>query len=260
MMASSIGRSELVLVFLPLTGDTEGLLDAERLAKLPEGAALANLSRGELVDEEALLEALDSGWISEAYLDVFAREPLPAEHRYWTHPRVHMTPHVAALTPHDVACEQVAEKIRRLEAGLPVSGVVGRGDVMGALKYGEASDTWSANPLACATALASLDLLESSDHRAPVTRIEASLTEGLDTARELPNVVDVRVLGAIGVIELEGPVDLQRSIAAATGAGVWLRPFRNLIYAMPPYVCTNDEIGRICNAMVAVADAHNLGR
>ena len=121
-----LGRSELVLVFLPLTGDTEGLLDRERLAKLPEGAALANLSRGELVDDEGLLEALDSGWISEAYLDVFAREPLPAEHRYWTHPRVHMTPHVAALTPHDVACEQVAEKVRRLEAGLPVSGVVDR--------------------------------------------------------------------------------------------------------------------------------------
>ena len=121
-----LGRSELLLVFLPLTGDTEGLLDRERLAKLPEGAALANLSRGELVDDEALLEALDSGWVSEAYLDVFSREPLPAGHRYWTHPHVHMTPHVAALTPHAVACVQVAEKIRRLEAGQSVSGVVDR--------------------------------------------------------------------------------------------------------------------------------------
>lgn len=121
-----LGSSELLLVFLPLTGDTEGLLDQERLAKLPEGAALANLSRGELVDDEALLGALDSGWISEAYLDVFSREPLPVEHRYWSHPRVRITPHVAALTPHEVACEQVAEKIRRLEAGKPISGVVDR--------------------------------------------------------------------------------------------------------------------------------------
>lgn len=121
-----LGRSELLLVFLPLTGDTEGLLDQERLARLPEGAALANLSRGELVDDEALLEALDSGWISEAYLDVFSREPLPPGHRYWTHPRVRMTPHVAALTPCSVACEQVAGKIRQLEAGEPISGVVDR--------------------------------------------------------------------------------------------------------------------------------------
>ncbi len=121
-----LSRSELLLVFLPLTGDTEGLLDRERLAKLPEGAALANLSRGELVDDEALLEALDSGWVSEAYLDVFSREPLPAEHSYWAHPRVQMTPHVAALTPYAVACVQVAEKIRRLEAGQSISGVVDR--------------------------------------------------------------------------------------------------------------------------------------
>ncbi len=121
-----LARSELLIVLLPLTGDTEGLLDGERLTLLPEGAALANLSRGELLDDDALLAALDSGQVSEAYLDVFEREPLPRDHRYWTHPSVHITPHVAALTPHVIACEQVAEKIRQCESGEPVSGIVDR--------------------------------------------------------------------------------------------------------------------------------------
>jgi glyoxylate/hydroxypyruvate reductase len=121
-----LARSELLLVFLPLTGDTEGLLDGERLARLPDGAALANLSRGELIEDEALLEALDEGRITEVHLDVFQREPLPKDHRYWLHPQVRMTPHVAALTPYAVACQQVAEKIRRLEAGEAISGLVNR--------------------------------------------------------------------------------------------------------------------------------------
>lgn len=121
-----LARSELLLVLLPSTGDTEGLLDRELLARLPEGAALANLSRGELVDDEALLDALDSGQVAEAFLDVFQREPLPRDHRYWTHPRVRMTPHVAALTPFADACSQVAEKIRKLELKEPISGVVDR--------------------------------------------------------------------------------------------------------------------------------------
>ena len=121
-----LARSELLIVLLPLTGDTEALLDGERLALLPEGAALANLSRGELLDDDAVLAALDSGQLAEAYLDVFEREPLPRDHRYWTHPRVHITPHVAALTPHAIACKQVAEKIRHLESGEAVSGIVDR--------------------------------------------------------------------------------------------------------------------------------------
>lgn len=119
-----LARSELVLLFLPATAETDGLLDRARIARLPRGAAVANLSRGELIDEDALLEALDAGAVGAAYLDVFRHEPLPADHRFWRHPRVGITPHVAALTDIGVACAQVAAKIRRLEAGAPVSGVV----------------------------------------------------------------------------------------------------------------------------------------
>lgn len=119
-----LARSELVLLFLPATAETEGLLDRARIARLPPGAAVANLSRGELIDEDALLVALDAGAVGAAYLDVFRHEPLPADHPFWRHPRVRITPHVAALTDIGVACAQVAAKIRRLEAGEPVSGVV----------------------------------------------------------------------------------------------------------------------------------------
>lgn len=121
-----LAGSELLLVLLPRTAATEGLLDRARLARLPAGAALANLARGELVDDAALLEALDTGHIAEAHLDVFRQEPLPPAHPYWTHPRVRMTPHVAALTPFDVASRQVADKIRRLQAGEAITGVVDR--------------------------------------------------------------------------------------------------------------------------------------
>jgi len=118
--------SQVLMLFLPVTGATDGLLGRARLARLPEGAAVVNLSRGELIDEDALLEALDSGRLAAAYLDVFRQEPLPADHPFWHHPRVRITPHVAALTDTHLACMQVAEKIRRLEAGEPISGVVDR--------------------------------------------------------------------------------------------------------------------------------------
>ena len=85
--------------------------------------------------------------------------------------------------------------------------------------------------------------------------IEAGLRDGLAPARSLPGVADVRVLGAIGVIEMAEPVDVPVATAAALAHGTWLRPFRNLIYAMPPYICTAEEIGQITSAMVAVADS-----
>jgi adenosylmethionine---8-amino-7-oxononanoate aminotransferase len=110
-----------------------------------------------------------------------------------------------------------------------------------------------ANPLACATAAASIDLLLAGDWRGAVGRIERGLASGLEAARGLPAVTDVRVLGAIGVVELDHGVDMARATRAAVDEGVWLRPFRNLVYAMPPYVCTDDDVDRISRAIVAVA-------
>jgi adenosylmethionine-8-amino-7-oxononanoate aminotransferase len=88
-----------------------------------------------------------------------------------------------------------------------------------------------------------------------VRTIEAGLQAGLEPAASLSGVVDVRVLGAIGVIEMAKPVDLRVATPAALRRGVWLRPFRNLIYVMPPYICTPEEIDRITSAMVEVAGA-----
>jgi adenosylmethionine-8-amino-7-oxononanoate aminotransferase len=122
----------------------------------------------------------------------------------------------------------------------------------GALMHGP---TFMANALACAVAVASVEVLLAGDWRAAVRTIEAGLRDGLAPAASLPGVADVRVLGAIGVIELERPVDLRIATPVALEHGVWLRPFRNLIYAMPPYICTPDEVGQITSAMVGVARA-----
>ena len=120
----------------------------------------------------------------------------------------------------------------------------------GALMHGP---TFMANPLACAVSVASVEVLLGQDWRSRVAEIAAGLTAGLDTARALPAVTDVRVCGAIGVIECNRPVDLAVATPAALDRGVWLRPFRNLIYAMPPYICPPDEIAQITSAMVDVA-------
>ena len=122
----------------------------------------------------------------------------------------------------------------------------------GALMHGP---TFMANALACAVSVASVELLLSGDWRTSVRAIETDLRAGLSAAAELPGVADVRVLGAIGVVEMDRPVDLRVATSVAVDHGVWLRPFRNLIYAMPPYICTSDEIAQITSAMVAVAGA-----
>jgi adenosylmethionine---8-amino-7-oxononanoate aminotransferase len=110
--------------------------------------------------------------------------------------------------------------------------------------------TFMGNPLAAAVASASIDLLLSQDWRGEVRRIEAGLKTGLAGA---PG--DVRVLGAIGVVQLDHEVDMAAATAAATDHGVWLRPFRDLVYTMPPFVCTDDDIAAICAAVVAAAKA-----
>jgi adenosylmethionine-8-amino-7-oxononanoate aminotransferase len=113
--------------------------------------------------------------------------------------------------------------------------------------------TFMGNPLACSAALASLELLDSGGWRADVARIEKRLAAGLAPARDLPGVRDVRVLGAIGVVALGRPVDVARVTRTAVQRGVWLRPFRDLIYTMPPYVTADDDLERITAAIVAAA-------
>ncbi len=121
-----LAQSQLLMLFLPLTQETTLILDRARLSRLPKDAVVVNLSRGELIDDDALLDAVDSGHVAAAYLDVFGCEPLPPDHRFWRHPRVHITPHVAALTDVTLACRQVADKIRQLETGDAITGIVDR--------------------------------------------------------------------------------------------------------------------------------------
>jgi adenosylmethionine-8-amino-7-oxononanoate aminotransferase len=132
-----------------------------------------------------------------------------------------------------------------------VADAISAGEAGGGLMHGP---TFMANPLACAVALASLKLLtEGNGWRERVAAIERELRQGLEPARELPGVADVRVLGAIGVIELEREVDISATTGAAVARGVWLRPFRNLIYAMPPYVIATEDLAAVADAMVAAA-------
>jgi adenosylmethionine-8-amino-7-oxononanoate aminotransferase len=111
--------------------------------------------------------------------------------------------------------------------------------------------TYMANPLACSVALANLDLLATGEWRAQVPRIGAGLVTGLEPARRLPGVVDVRALGAVGVVQLDHPVDVDAATEAGLAAGVWLRPFRDLVYTMPPYISTDDDIAAIGAAVRA---------
>ncbi|KFZ77764.1 adenosylmethionine-8-amino-7-oxononanoate aminotransferase [Amycolatopsis sp. MJM2582] len=113
--------------------------------------------------------------------------------------------------------------------------------------------TFMANPLSSAVANASLGILAEGGWKSDVPRIEAALKAGLEPARELPAVADVRVLGAIGVIELDHPVDMAVATEVLTGNGVWLRPFRNLIYTMPPYISEAEDLVAITSAMVSAA-------
>jgi adenosylmethionine---8-amino-7-oxononanoate aminotransferase len=115
--------------------------------------------------------------------------------------------------------------------------------------------TYMGNALACSVALASLDLLESADWSGQVRRINAALTLGLAGARELPGVADVRTLGAVGVVQLDHEVDVVAATNAALERGVWIRPFRDLVYTMPPYVSSDDDLAAITEAVGAAVRA-----
>ncbi|HEY7775554.1 MAG TPA: adenosylmethionine--8-amino-7-oxononanoate transaminase [Kineobactrum sp.] len=115
--------------------------------------------------------------------------------------------------------------------------------------------TFMGNPLACATAIASIELLLSQPWQRNVQRIQDALEQGLAPARELPNVVDVRTLGAIGVIELAQPVDMKQIQPMFVERGVWVRPFGRLVYCMPPFVTNNDDLATLTGAMVETVAA-----
>lgn len=122
----ALSGAQIVVTLLPKTPETENLLDARRLAALPRGAVILNPGRGALIDDAALLSALDSGQVGHATLDVFRVEPLPPDHPFWAHPSVTVTPHIAADTRADGAARVLAENIRRGEAGLPFLHLVDR--------------------------------------------------------------------------------------------------------------------------------------
>ncbi len=125
-LASALDGAEILILLLPLTPATHDLLDTQTLALLPDGAFILNPGRGQLIDDDALLAALNAGRIAHATLDVFREEPLPSGHPYWTHKRVTVTPHQASETRPASASGLIAENIRRCEAGEPLLHLVDR--------------------------------------------------------------------------------------------------------------------------------------
>ncbi|HCD2061388.1 MAG: glyoxylate/hydroxypyruvate reductase GhrA [Serratia marcescens] len=124
--AAFLDGVKLLINLLPNTPETIGILNRELFAQLSTGAYLINIARGAHLVEADLLAALEQGQLAAATLDVFAREPLPQDHPFWRHPRVTITPHIAAITLPQQAMDQIAANIRALEAGHAPAGVVDR--------------------------------------------------------------------------------------------------------------------------------------
>ncbi len=161
----------------------------------------------------------------------------------------------AGLSP-DIMCvgKALTGGYLSMAATLCTAGVadgISRGEVP-VLAHGP---TFMGNPLAAAVASASIDLLLAGDWHGTVGRVEAELAAGLAPARDLPGVLDVRVLGAIGVVQLDHQVDVAAATRAAVDAGVWLRPFRDLVYTMPPFVSDSADVAAICAGVRAAAAA-----
>ena len=125
-MPAFLARTDILVCLLPLTDTTRGMLDRKLFDALPGGAALINVGRGGHVVQQDLLQALDTGRISTAILDVTDPEPLPPDHPYWTHPRIVLTPHIASETQPETAVDAVLANIRRHRNGEPLIGFIDR--------------------------------------------------------------------------------------------------------------------------------------
>ena len=125
-LPSFLAQSQVLVNVLPLTEETRGILNRSALAALPKGAYVINVARGAHLVERDLLDLLDEAHLAGAALDVFDQEPLPSDHPYWRDPRITITPHIAALTLRGDSVRQIAAKLRQMERGLPVAGLVDR--------------------------------------------------------------------------------------------------------------------------------------
>ncbi len=123
---AALRRTEILVLLVPVTDETRGLMTAGQLARLPREAFLINVGRGALLDDDAVLSALDSGQLAGAALDVFNPEPLPPEHPYWTHPLVEITPHISSLSEVTSGARILAAQYRRAQAGEPMTDLVDR--------------------------------------------------------------------------------------------------------------------------------------
>ena len=124
--ASFLRQTNILICLLPLTDETRGILNADLFALLPKGARLLHTGRGPQLDQNALIEALDSGHLAAAMLDVTDPEPLPACHPLWSHPKVVITPHIASVTQPHTAAKSVIENIQRYLAGEELIGLIDR--------------------------------------------------------------------------------------------------------------------------------------
>jgi glyoxylate/hydroxypyruvate reductase A len=121
-----LAATRVLVNLLPLTQETRGILNRDTLARLQPGGYLISIARGAHLVEEDLIPLLDAGTLAGATLDVFQTEPLAAEHPFWRHPKITVTPHASARTLREESVAQIAGKIRALSQGLPISGVVDR--------------------------------------------------------------------------------------------------------------------------------------
>ena len=125
-LIEALSRAEILILLLPLTKKTNGLIDERMLSKMPYGSIILNPGRGHLINDSALLRAIESGQVSHATLDVFEIEPLPKDHLYWVNEKVTVTPHIASVTRASSSCDVIAKNILRGERGDPFLHLVDR--------------------------------------------------------------------------------------------------------------------------------------